>query len=654
MGLSALSSTRRTARRRRGVFTSLPIILAIVICWHIAGLPVPRVRSTDLSAAFQKTQPSTTPYHNASTPISGSATAAAHPINTLIERAERDFESLLEKETQGLASAAAAYRLARGRHPPPRFDAWYAFAEEHGAVMVEDFWDQIYHDLSPFWALPPSQIRANARAHDMVVKIESGRAESNTGWFWHVIWAQLINKISDYLPDMVVPLNSMDEPRIMVPWEKINTYVAAERASRHVTLVEKTMAGYDGWRKEDAEDNAAATAVEWLSSTPYSLSYFACPPDSPIRQPNSILFLPEVLQDVTNDESKLARAFDDYGSSHSYAGFVANYSLSADLCHQPDLGGLHGALIQPLTARSSQELIPLFGGSKLTVNNDILLPAPMYWNDEERFSGGADGDISWQEKTPSAIWRGTATGGHNTPINWHHFHRHRFVAMTNGTRFRIANKQTDLIFTPSLRLNAIEALQSPIRRDFDIFLTQTTDIAFTDLMCDIPEADSTCFYTSNDFKIAERLSLQGQFGYKYLPDIDGNSFSGRYRAFLLSTSLPIKATLYREWHDSRLVAWKHFVPMDNHFGDFYGIMEYFRGFDGVDHSGAGLNEAVKGHDAAAEKIATEGREWAHRVLRKEDMAIYVLRLLLEYARLTDDRRDRLGYVDDLKTRHGED
>ena len=482
----------------------------------------------------------------------------------------------------------------------------------------------------------------------MVVEIGNGAAESNTGWFWHVIWARLINTISGYLPDMVVPLNSMDEPRIMVPWEKINTYVAAERASRNFTVLEDAETGYEGWHKDDLEDNAAATNIEWLSSTPYSLSHFACPPDSAIRQLHSLPPVLDVLQNNTHDSSKLAGTFADYASMHPHAGFIVNYSLSADICHQPDLGGLHGALIQPLSARSSQKLIPLFGGSKLTVNNDILLPAPMYWNDNERFGGGADAGITWQEKQPAAVWRGTATGGHNTPTNWHHFHRHRFVAMTNGTKYRLADEQNDQIFTPSLRLNAIETLESPVRKHFDNFLTSTTDIAFTDLMCDIPEADSTCFYTSNEFKIAETLHLQQQFDYKYLPDIDGNSFSGRYRAFLLSTSLPIKATLYREWHDSRLIAWKHFVPMDNRFGDFYSIMAYFRGFDGVDHGEAGQSEAVKGHDAAAEKIAMEGSEWANKVLRTEDMAIYVLRLLLEYARLTDDKREWLGFVDDLK------
>jgi hypothetical protein len=38
---------------------------------------------------------------------------------------------------------------------------------------------------------------------------------------------------------------------------------------------------------------------------------------------------------------------------------------------------------------------------------------------------------------------------------------------------------------------------------------------------------------------------------------------------------------------------------------------------------------------------------------KQDMAICVLRLLLEYTRLTDDKRIWLGYVD-LKIQHSEE
>jgi hypothetical protein len=53
------------------------------------------------------------------------------------------------------------------------------------------------------------------------------------------------------------------------------------------------------------------------------------------------------------------------------------------------------------------------------------------------------------------------------------------------------------------------------------------------------------------------------------------------------------------------------------------------------------------HDEAARKIAEAGKAWAEKVLRREDMLVYTYRLLLEYARIIDDRRERLGWVDDF-------
>ena len=128
------------------------------------------------------------------------------------------------------------------------------------------------------------------------------------------------------------------------------------------------------------------------------------------------------------------------------------------------------------------------------------------------------------------------------------------------------------------------------------------------------------------------------YNYKYIPDMDGMSFSGRWRAFLFSTSMPLKSTIYAEWHDDRVFPWVHFVPFDNTYMDIYGIMDYFVG----DGKGNG------GRDEIAERIAMEGKMWAEMVLRREDMLLYVWRLLLEYARVTDDNRDRLAYVGDLK------
>jgi hypothetical protein len=155
-----------------------------------------------------------------------------HPINDLINSAEREFASFLPKETADLKSTAAAYRKRRGRHPPPGFDVWFEFAKKHKAIIVEDFWDQIYDDIRPLWALPPDQMRRDVRGHDQVIRIRGGKAKTTSTFFWMPIWHDLINTISSHLPDMDIALNTMDEPRLTVPWEDMNEYVRKEKAVR--------------------------------------------------------------------------------------------------------------------------------------------------------------------------------------------------------------------------------------------------------------------------------------------------------------------------------------------------------------------------------------------------------------------------------------
>jgi hypothetical protein len=130
--------------------------------------------------------------------------------------------------------------------------------------------------------------------------------------------------------------------------------------------------------------------------------------------------------------------------------------------------------------------------------------------------------------------------------------------------------------------------------------------------------------------------MKSQYRWKYLPDIDGNSLSGRFRAFLTSNSCVMKATIFKEWHDHRLMPWVHFVPLDITLRDLWSTMAYFLGFAGS-----------PAHDVEGERIATEGRLWAEKVMRREDMLLYVHRVLLEYGRICHDDRDRLGYTEDL-------
>ncbi|KLU90873.1 hypothetical protein MAPG_09398 [Magnaporthiopsis poae ATCC 64411] len=590
---------------------------------------------------------------------------ADHPIDRLMRDADARFDTMLSHESRSIGEAAARYRERRGRHPPPGFDVWYDYARANHAVVVEEFWDQIYHDLEPYWALDPRQIRKEARNYEIAINVRNGSASSSSDWFWTLIWVNMLQHIEQLLPDMDIPLNAMDEPRIVTPWEQMNEYMAEAAKTRKLFDPKVAVKTFESLPVDDHKPDrtAMAEAKQWERSGSYwDIARRGCHPDSPARKTPSLSSF-----DHQPDIESINAA------PHMYRGFVSNTTLATSPCHQPDLRGLHGSFIEPLSLASTKTLFPLFGGSKLGINNEILMPPPMYWSRDDRFETGqgSAADTPWNTKDSRAFWRGVATGGQSRENNWRGFQRHRFVAMNNATQLRFAEddkrKKTAAgkqNFDSSSRGHSSQTLRpEPWAGNFaapdegyglaaqaDGWLGEWTagwsDTAFTDLNCR-PEAEphNQCHYTSPYFAIADGVALDAMFSHKYLPDVDGNSFSGRYLSFLRSTSLPVKATMFREWHDSRLVAWRHFVPMDPRMGDWHAIMEYFVGYAGQ-QDGEGGRQAF-GHDAQAEKMAMAGREWAARVLRREDMLVYVLRLLLEYARISDERRERMGFVEDL-------
>jgi len=190
------------------------------------------------------------------------------------------------------------------------------------------------------------------------------------------------------------------------------------------------------------------------------------------------------------------------------------------------------------------------------------------------------------------------------------------------------------------------------------FAQKHSDVGFTEPFACVPDCD---FYNGVwDYK--PMTTLSEQFKSKYVVDVDGHSFSGRWHAFLQSRSMGIKSTIFREWHDSRLIPWRHFVPLDNRFDEIYSILTYFIGLGSPMDAGDSHRPYVPRHDFEARKLGRQGREWAAKVLRKEDLEvrhpfhlafftlihqkIYLYRLMIEYARLIDDNRDRIGYSGD--------
>lgn len=446
-----------------------------------------------------------------------------------------------------------------------------------------------------------------------------GNTENRVPWLQH--WTDLIKECAKWLPDVDMPINMMDESRILAPWEDINAHVEKARMWRKITPVDQTVKEYKGLAEVDAERREPYQPA-WIRSAPqyWDLVRVTCHPKSPSRNATAL------------DDFSFPPAFpEDWSPDYSEHGYVKNHTAASDACLQPHLRSLHGTFIEPLSVATTTELIPLFGGCKLPMNNEIVIPGAMYLTKDPFYSGGNSHGPPWEAKKVGITWRGVASGGRHKENNWMHFQRLRLIEMLNGTT--VSNLERNNARSLTFEMPPVHTYDFPMRREGRIgeWLSEVSDAGFNKLLC-FPK-DSNCSYVSPYFKEVQSKPMADQYVNKFIPDVDGNSFSARYRGLLLSTSLPIKSTIYAEWHDDRLRPWLHFAPMDNTLQDLYGILDYF-------------TRDQKG-DAAARMIAETGKSWGEKVLRREDMLLYTWRLLLEFARICDENRDRLGYVDDL-------
>ncbi|GJC79343.1 beta-1,2-xylosyltransferase 1 [Colletotrichum liriopes] len=572
--------------------------------------------------------------------------ADANPIDWLIHDARTKQATILEKRSRTLHNAAQRYRERRGRHPPPGFQEWFHHAMETDAIVVEEFFDRIYDDLRPFWALDAKTITKQANAGEHVVRVRNGTATGDGNAEgkepWLELWTALVSEFAKHLPDVDMPINYMQEPRVLVPSKDMEKYVAKEGKTRNLPTKNKATTEFQSLMRVDAA-REKVYSKGWTSGDRrkyWDLVREACPSDSPARNVPAAtdLSLPPTLPYL-------------WKAPFARRGYVQNFTKSMDPCVQPHLRSLHGTFVEPLNVNTTRDLIPLFGGSKLRVNSDILIPGAMYLSDDPSYTGGNARGPAWPEKLNRLVWRGIGSGGLTQSDNWMHFHRQRLVEMLNGTTVR--GMEANDVRAMTFDMPPLERYNTRRRREKRLgeFLLGFADVGFTHLLCG-PSHDrrKECDWLAPHLSVVNATPMAEQFSSKFLPDADGYSFSGRFRAFLMSTSVPLKATVYAEWHDDRLTPWLHFVPLDNTFQDLYGVLDFFTDGDDEPQESWGVHKVLgkksKGDDAAR-WIAEQGKEWADKVLRREDMRLYVWRLLLEFARLCDDHRDTLGYVDDL-------
>ena len=540
----------------------------------------------------------------------------AHPISQLMAEADKVWAAYENSRSTTFRQTVSKYRRKYGRHPPPGFKEWYQFARKKNVHNIDDF-EQIMDDLRPFWAIEPKKLRNLAanmwrNKEDGVAGIHIRNHEvvkhTNQSWRSETL-ITLIKKIIKYLPDMDIAMNRLDQPRVVVPWEDMQAHLKKEVDTRRIPpeVDPDFTKGLDNLLNITSEEEPSDKEdPEWFPA--HGKQYMdtaklACPPESHARNNN------------------LPKADVEAQYKNRLGGIVTNFNLSSDLCTVgPEIRDQHGFLYAGSTVIPTKRLVPIFGECKVNVNSDILFPANMYWKHDDRYDYDEKHDnLDWDHKQDSMIWRGVTSGGAQNEKNWQKMHRQRLVKLLNSTE--MTNQEVRILTEQPEKQGEFENY-----RQFhpSNFAANHSDVGFTGTMSCVPD----CAFYDDVFAIKPTAPFPEQFKHKFLVDVDGHSFSGRWHAFLESKSLGIKATIFREWHDSRLFAWRHFVPMDNRYDDVYTILTYFLGVGtppGQEVEGPQDKAYVMRHDAEGRRLANQGREWAKKVLRRDDIEVRLVK-----------------------------
>ncbi|KAI9727967.1 MAG: hypothetical protein M1828_005372 [Chrysothrix sp. TS-e1954] len=568
-----------------------------------------------------------------------------HPIQELITSAEDRHAVWFEQagSSRSLSEAAATYRDRYGGDPPPGYDRWFNYATLNSALVVDDF-DSIHEDLLPFWSVKPENIRertwrlmSNPWNFAGGILIRKGKVSISPQvadthrWMLEGV-QEMIRPFAKWLPDMDIAINMNDECRVAVPFQDMENMREEGRNAFGSSDQKSTTSFSDDrattWQTipEEPIDDTDLVEVSLVNSF-HHFGSVGCSPSSKARQ--------ERHWEVRSQCSSCA-------APHSYYQFVDDWIQAASPCHQPDVGDLHGLHASPADFKGSNELLPIFSQSKAVGYNDILYPSAWNYRDKIMYDPNEEfPDPDFLDKDTTLFWRGASSEGRSVGNGaWRGMSRQRLVHLfenaTSHDRYMVLLPDAPSE-TPTYSYHNLAPK--------DLHVQATTDTRFVDHIERCAHAD--CDEQAIEFRpeYVQPSEFQSHWRYKYLFDVDGAGFSGRFLPFLASKSLPFKASLMREWWDSRLTPWKHFIPVDIRMTEAWSLLAYFAGWKSP---GMGEDEwLMEPHHEEAERIALEGREWVDRVLRKEDMEIYLFRLLLEWGRVTDDARETLGFRADL-------
>ncbi|KAJ7600402.1 glycosyl transferase family 90-domain-containing protein [Mycena floridula] len=244
----------------------------------------------------------------------------------------------------------------------------------------------------------------------------------------------------------------------------------------------------------------------------------------------------------------------------------------------------NGFLIDSTSSDFTTDFFPMLSMTRITpCFADILVPSEYYykwtwWYAKYRYANNVD----WNNKKRQLYWRGHATGGH--------IHGNDYLKFPRFHLIDVARDHGDIM-----------------------------DVAITQLE---PEH---CGKDCDRAKLVKDYNIKGfdtpredVYKYKWVFDVDGNTFSGRYHGLLRSGSLVFKSTVFSEFTSDWLIPNVHYIPVLPDLSDLVEKVKW-----------------AEANDAEAHRIQETGRLFAEKVLTNEQLDCYFAAVLLEWARLQD-------------------
>ncbi|KAI2638381.1 hypothetical protein GGS21DRAFT_507961 [Xylaria nigripes] len=565
--------------------------------------------------------------------VSTQKTLTHHPVDELVYQSRVGADRWLRYATISttLKTAVQEYEERHhGRNPPQNFDKWFEFAQERKSVIIDKF-DQIERDILPFWGLQPQRIKDNleflkSQPNIGVISIDNGNVFHNNPadlsqreTLGEIV--ALIAAFVEHLPTMKIAINLQERPKVLVPWNKINKLrmIATQPGFQIIS-------GQLG--KRDDSDSSAENNIDFTIGTgladlvyPYisasqfrQLQALSCPPGSPSR--NGINW------DVRNFCASCT-------IPHSKMQFLADWQMALDPCHQPDLYNLHEFYTIPHQAELYDDLLPVFSGSKTPSFSDILIPFPRPGLETKHESR------TFNQKQDLLLWQGNVSDMQVvTRESLHGSHRLRLVHLIQNAT--AADKIPMLLGIGSgensrFRYEHVPATESNEVLPFQVSLTNPSEDC----------RGVNCELLRDEFGLESQMT-EVESRYVMLLDTSDGPPPNLLQT-LGSDSVPVVASIFQEWFTERLMPWVHFIPIDLRYHALHSTMSYFIGLDGRGKLN-GRKQITPPRVEDAKWIAKEGRKWVEKAIRKEDMEVYMFRLLLEWGRVIDENRDEMGFV----------